>query len=174
MTDEPREFLARDEDDTEALGRSLAAGLRKDGGIVALVGTLGAGKTRLVQSIAAALGADRRLVTSPTFILIQEYAADLPIYHFDTYRLRDAAEFLNLGTDEIFEGAGVCLIEWADRVAAVLPSDYLRIEIDVVGPTSRRFHIAARGPKSVAMLRNLQLHGEHTATQAGRDGGSPL
>src|SRR5579872_7197597 len=87
-------YLAHDEGDTERLGSALGEALQQ-GGIVALIGTLGAGKTRLVQSIAATLGADRRLVNSPTFILIQEYEGTLPIYHCDTYRLRNVEEFID-------------------------------------------------------------------------------
>ena len=135
-------------------GQALARG-----GLVALVGTLGAGKTRLVQSIAAALGADRRLVNSPTFVLIQEYEAAVPIYHCDTYRLRNVGEFLDLGIDEMLDPQdcpAVCLIEWADRVAAVLPPDHLRIEIDVTGPTSRRFTIRSGGGRPATILRTAQ------------------
>ncbi|HEX4072476.1 MAG TPA: tRNA (adenosine(37)-N6)-threonylcarbamoyltransferase complex ATPase subunit type 1 TsaE, partial [Planctomycetaceae bacterium] len=109
------EFLAADERDTEALGTALGRALG-GGGLVALVGPLGAGKTRLVQAIAVALGAERRLVNSPTFVLIQEYEGSLPLYHCDTYRLKNVDEFLDLGIDEIFQSDGVCLIEWADRV----------------------------------------------------------
>jgi tRNA threonylcarbamoyladenosine biosynthesis protein TsaE len=147
------EYSAHDERDTEALGTALGNAL-VGGGVVALVGTLGAGKTRLVQSIAVALGADRRLVNSPTFILIQEYEGALPIYHCDTYRLRNVEEFLDLGIDEILQSSGVCLIEWADRVKDVLPPDHLRIEIDVTGATSRRFRIEGNGPKSAAILQS--------------------
>ena len=149
------EYVAHDEGDTEALGTALGNAL-VEGGVVALVGTLGAGKTRLVQSIAVALGADRRFVNSPTFILIQEYEASLPIYHCDTYRLRNVEEFLDLGIDEILQSGGVCLIEWADRVAEVLPSDHLRIEIDVTGATERRFRFEAGGPRSAAILDALR------------------
>jgi len=121
MSDEIWNFTARDERETAALGAALGNSLAH-GGLVALVGTLGAGKTRLVQSIAVALGADRRLVSSPTFVLIQEYEAALPIFHCDTYRLRNVGEFLDLGIDEIFQSHGVCLIEWADRAGLPQPS----------------------------------------------------
>src|SRR5947199_6148022 len=90
---------------TEALGRRLG-GLLFPGAVVALVGPLGAGKTHLVRAIAEGLGiADSRVVSSPTFVLIQEYAARLPIYHFDAYRLRTPAEFGDLGVHEYFGGA---------------------------------------------------------------------
>jgi tRNA threonylcarbamoyladenosine biosynthesis protein TsaE len=146
------EYHAADEQGTEALGTALGLALA-GGGVVALVGPLGAGKTRLVQAIAAALGAERRLVNSPTFVLIQEYEGNVPLYHCDTYRLKNVDEFLDLGIDEIFQSDGVCLIEWADRVAAVLPPDHVRIEIAPTGPTSRRFCIEAKGPKSVKIVQ---------------------
>ncbi len=80
---------------TEALGRRLAA-LLFPGAVVALVGPLGAGKTHLVRAIAEGLGiSNSRVVTSPTFVLIQEYLARLPIYHFDVYRLRARPSFSN-------------------------------------------------------------------------------
>jgi tRNA threonylcarbamoyladenosine biosynthesis protein TsaE len=155
MADEMWTFTARDERETEALGAALGKSLAH-GGLVALVGTLGAGKTRLVQSIAVALGADRRLVSSPTFVLIQEYDAALPIFHCDTYRLRNVDEFLDLGIDEIFQSHGVCLIEWADRVAEILPPDHLRIEIDITGPTARCFRVHSGGPKSSVLLASAR------------------
>jgi tRNA threonylcarbamoyladenosine biosynthesis protein TsaE len=148
-------FISHSEADTEALGQSLGRALEQ-GGIVALIGPLGAGKTRLVQSIAAAIGADRRTVNSPTFILIQEYAAPLPLFHCDTYRLRNVDEFLDLGVDEMFQSGGVCLIEWADRVAEVLPSDRLQIEIEVLGATDRQFTLTALGPRSAGILEQAR------------------
>src|SRR5437867_3366465 len=103
---------------TEALGGRLAGALF-GGAVVALIGPLGAGKTQLVRAIAEGLGiADSRVVSSPTFVLIQEYSARLPIYHFDAYRLQTAGEFFDLGAHEYFAGNGVCLVEWADRVEA--------------------------------------------------------
>src|SRR5215471_3766694 len=98
---------------TIELGRRLGE-LLFPGAVVALVGPLGAGKTHLVRAVAEGLGiADSRAVSSPTFVLIQEYRARLPIYHFDAYRLRSQAEFFDLGVHEYFEGDGVSLVEWA-------------------------------------------------------------
>ncbi|HEV8004238.1 MAG TPA: tRNA (adenosine(37)-N6)-threonylcarbamoyltransferase complex ATPase subunit type 1 TsaE [Planctomycetaceae bacterium] len=152
---EPWTFAARDEDDTEKLGCSLGKALGR-GGVVALIGPLGAGKTRLVQSIAAELGADRRAVNSPTFVLIQEYDAPLPIFHCDTYRLRSVDEFLDLGVDEMFQSGGVFLIEWAERVTPVLPADRLQIEIEVTGETARTFRFTALGPVSADVLGEVR------------------
>src|SRR5438876_8541699 len=94
-----------DLDATMAFGRRLGA-LLFPGAVVALVGPLGAGKTHLVRAIAEGLGGNPNQVTSPTFVLIQEYDARLPIYHFDAYRLKDEREFADLGVHEYFEGDG--------------------------------------------------------------------
>jgi tRNA threonylcarbamoyladenosine biosynthesis protein TsaE len=140
---------------TEAFGHRLAAVLFP-GAVVALVGPLGAGKTHLVRAIAEGLGvADSRVVTSPTFVLIQEYHAQLPIYHFDAYRLHGEAEFAELGAHEYFEGNGVCLIEWADRVAGCLPKGFLRITMEVTGETSRRLTLAGLGERYQQLARSL-------------------
>src|SRR6266849_10080955 len=97
-----------DLDATMAFGRRLAE-LLFPGAVLALVGPLGAGKTHLVRAIAEGLGVnDSRVVSSPTYGLIHEYPARLPIYHFDVYRLCGPAEFLELGAHEYFESGGAC------------------------------------------------------------------
>jgi tRNA threonylcarbamoyladenosine biosynthesis protein TsaE len=130
---------------TQAFGRRLGQRLWP-GSVVALIGELGAGKTQLARAIAEGLGiADGRIVTSPTFVLVQEYPARLPIYHFDAYRLPTEAEFADLGVHEYFESNGVCLIEWADRVPGCLPADHLRITLETTGETARRAIVAGKG-----------------------------
>src|SRR6188472_3272385 len=117
---------------TEAFGRRLGA-LLFPGAVVALVGPLGAGKTHLTRAIAEGLDVKNpAAVNSPTFVLIQEYLARLPVYHFDAYRLSGSREFAELGAYEYFRGDGVCIVEWADKVEATLPADHLRIEIEIV------------------------------------------
>jgi tRNA threonylcarbamoyladenosine biosynthesis protein TsaE len=141
---------------TTAFGRRLAERLFP-GAVVALIGPLGAGKTHLVRAIAEGLGIrDSRAVSSPTFVLIQEYDARLPIYHFDAYRLRSPAEFFDLGAHEYFAGTGVCLVEWADRVEPCLPREHLRIAIDVTGETTRRLRLEARGQRYQELLDRTQ------------------
>jgi tRNA threonylcarbamoyladenosine biosynthesis protein TsaE len=141
---------------TEAFGRRLGR-LLFPGAVVALIGPLGAGKTHLARAIAEGLDiADRRAVSSPTFVLIQEYDARLPIYHFDAYRLPGPSEFVALGVDEYFSGKGVCLVEWADRVAAALPADHLRIGIRVIGESTRELHIAGHGERHAAIVKKLR------------------
>ena len=136
-------FIANNEQDTERLGAVLAAEL-PPGTVVGLVGTLGAGKTRLVQAVAKALGVPPGNVTSPTFVLVNEYRGGrMPVYHCDTYRLKDEDEFLALGPEEFFESNGLTFVEWADRVAALLPKDRVDITIEVIDETKRRININA-------------------------------
>ena len=151
-------YHARDEAATAALGTALAE-LLPDGTTVALCGTLGAGKTRLVQAIAAAAGIDRREVVSPTFLLAQEYRGRRTVYHLDAYRVRDEEEFLELGPDEYFESEALVLVEWADRVERCLPPDHVEICIEITGPESRRFEVQGTGPGSDAVVAALQSRG---------------
>jgi tRNA threonylcarbamoyladenosine biosynthesis protein TsaE len=144
-----------DLDATAALGWRLAQRLFP-GAVIGLIGPLGAGKTQLVRAIAKGLDiADSRIVTSPTFGLIHEYKARLPIYHFDVYRLKSLEEFRDLGVHEYFDGAGVCLIEWADRVAECLPRERLEIALEITGETTRRATLRAYGQKYADVLANL-------------------
>ena len=151
---EPFIFDAADEAGTVAVGAALAECLPPRA-VVALIGTLGAGKTRLVQAVAAAAGVDPREVMSPTFVLIHEYQGRLPIYHFDTYRLRDEDEFLQLGPEEYFERPAWTFIDWADRVERCLPRERLEIRIEPTGATSRRFEVAAIGEPYKAVIEDL-------------------
>ena len=142
------------EEATGRLGAALAEAL-PDGTAVALCGTLGAGKTRLTQAVAEALGIDRRDVLSPTFVLVQEHHGRRSLYHFDVYRVRDEDEFEALGPEEYFDRDGLVLIEWADRVAGSLPRERIEIQIEVTGPDSRRFEITAVGHRYEADVERL-------------------
>ena len=124
---------------TLGLGRRLAERLGR-GDLVALVGELGAGKTVLVRGLARGLGVgDERAVSSPTYVLVQEYAGRLPVFHIDLYRMVDAAgEVAQLGLEEMLE-AGVVLVEWADRAEDALPRPHWRLSIEHTGPRRRRF-----------------------------------
>jgi tRNA threonylcarbamoyladenosine biosynthesis protein TsaE len=137
-------FHSHSEADTERLGAALARVL-PPGTTIALIGTLGAGKTRLVQAVAAACGVPREAATSPTFVLVNEYRGTRPIYHFDAYRLRDEDEFIELGPEEYFESDGLTFVEWADRVENCMPRERVVIACEAVGETERRFFISAQG-----------------------------
>ena len=149
------QFVSNDEADTIRLGETLAAALQP-GCVVALTGSLGAGKTRLVQAIAAALGVDRDDVTSPTFVLIQEYEAAIPIFHFDAYRLRDSDQFLELGADELMASQGICLIEWAERAEEILPVSRLNIRMEHQGEDLRAITINSDAPLAAGWLEAVK------------------
>ena len=142
------------------LGAALSA-VTEPGMVVALIGPLGAGKTRLARSMARSLGVPPDAVTSPTFVLIHEYPqGQLPIYHFDAYRIADLDEFAELGPEEYFDGDGICIVEWADRVKDALPPDRIEIEIQVIGENERLFSVAALGEAARRALGKLTLIAE--------------
>ncbi len=148
-------FSSGSEQDTDRLGALLADVLR-GGDIVALNGELGAGKTRLVRAIVRSLCPADQQVSSPTYVLVQQYEGETPVFHFDAYRLADADEFLELGAEEIFGDGGICLIEWAERVADALPPASLRIDIQVTGPQSREYQLSGQDGRSIEMIEAIQ------------------
>ena len=148
------EIISDSAQQTTQIGRKLG-GLLQPGDVIALVGDLGAGKTCLTRGVAEGIGANPDIVTSPTFVLINEYQGRIPLYHFDAYRLHGADDMLALGSDEYFAGSGVCLVEWADRVEDALPDEYLRITIEITGPSGRAIRLEARGPRYCNLLSDL-------------------
>ena len=127
---------------TIEFGRSLGSQL-KGGEVIAICGQLGSGKTHLIKGIATGAGAsDSRSVNSPTFVIVNEYVGRLDIYHIDAYRLNSLAEFEMLGFDDFCYPQSVVLIEWADKIeSALVTIDYIRIELEHSGQTSRTIHI---------------------------------
>ncbi len=148
-------YQADAESATRHLGQALANVLPA-GSTVALMGTLGAGKTRLVQAVAEAAGVPPGDVVSPTFVLMQEYHGRRVIYHFDAYRIPSEDEFLELGPDEYFEAGQWVFVEWADRVAQLLPRERLEIHFEVTGADSRRMELQAVGSRYETVLDQLQ------------------
>ncbi len=129
-------------DETIEFGRRLGSQL-KGGEVIAVCGPLGSGKTHLIKGIAAGAGAkDRRDVNSPTFVIVNEYAARLDIYHIDAYRLNSVSEFEMLGFDDFCYPRSVVLIEWADKIGSALGAvDYIWIELFHAGETKRKIHV---------------------------------
>jgi tRNA threonylcarbamoyladenosine biosynthesis protein TsaE len=125
----PRILKLNSEEDTRSLGLEIADAL-EPGDVVALTGDLGTGKTALTKYIAEGLGV-REEISSPTFTIIKEYKSGrLPLYHFDVYRLGSGDELLDTGAEELLDGDGACVIEWADIVADVLPADSLIVSLN--------------------------------------------
>ena len=116
-------------EETQILGEKLGKTL-KQGDVIALVGDLGTGKTCMTQGIARGVGiAPDEIVNSPSYILINEYNGAIPIYHIDLYRLENSEEIAELGLSEYIEGNGICIIEWAERMADSLPDTCIKIHI---------------------------------------------
>jgi tRNA threonylcarbamoyladenosine biosynthesis protein TsaE len=142
-----------DEATTRAIGAALA-GLLGPGDVVGLTGDLGAGKTRLVQGAAAAIGVEGP-VLSPTFMLVREYDGDPPVHHVDAYRLRGPLELEDLGLEDVLSPEAVVFVEWADRVAAALPESWLELALRIRDDDEREVEVRAHGPAWAARSARL-------------------
>ncbi len=150
------EFVSHGESQTEAVGRAIGLAGRA-GDVVALVGELGAGKTRLVKGVAAGLGVkNRQDVRSPTFVLIREHAGRLRLFHVDAYRLGGAGELNSLGFEEILSQGGLTVVEWADHVADGLPVDRLTLHLAITGLRSRKVNLGGGGGQSRALMERVR------------------
>lgn len=124
---------------------------------IALQGSLGAGKTQLTKGIAEGLGiTDRGRVTSPTFVLEQEYDGRLKVRHLDAYRLGGPADLWDIGIDEMCKAGGVVVLEWPERAAEALPEDTLWVQLDPTGEQSRHLRFTSHGPQSAKLLERLR------------------
>lgn len=121
-------FETHSAEETFEIGKKLGEEA-KPGEVYLLTGDLGAGKTVFAKGFAAGLGITKE-VTSPTFTIMHIYdEGRLPLYHFDVYRIDNAEDLMDTGSDEYFYGNGVCLVEWADRIADFLPDNSISVEI---------------------------------------------
>jgi tRNA threonylcarbamoyladenosine biosynthesis protein TsaE len=129
-------FISNSPAETEAIGRQLAERIDV-GGVLALKGELGSGKTLFVKGLVAGLGSSAD-VTSPTFTIAHEYRGGrLPVYHFDFFRLEDSQSLARLGLDDYFFGDGVSVIEWADRFPEFIPEQARPILFEIKSNTQR-------------------------------------
>jgi tRNA threonylcarbamoyladenosine biosynthesis protein TsaE len=131
--------ISRSPEETQAIGEWLGARLEA-GAVVACIGALGAGKTCFLQGLARGLGVESP-VTSPTFVLVNQYRGRLPVYHVDAYRTESLSELLDLGIEELLHGDGVTVIEWADKLVPLLPSHTITVTITGLGDEPRRIAI---------------------------------
>lgn len=144
--------LVRLEAIAERLDRVLPVHL-----VIALRGTLGAGKTRLVQAIARAAGVEPRAVTSPTFGIVHHHRGRRSIHHIDAYRLADEDEFIELGGEELLEDPqSISLVEWPQRVAGCIPPSALWIDIECEGGGDghRRITFSSEDPRRIDAIRD--------------------
>ena len=127
-------------EETTKIGHLLGT-LLNPGDIVCLTGDLGTGKTHITKGIAKGLGVVDH-ITSPTFTIVNEYdSGRLKLYHFDVYRLDSVEDFLNLGSEEMMYGDGVCAIEWSEKIESALPKDAIIINIEILTPETRKITI---------------------------------
>jgi tRNA threonylcarbamoyladenosine biosynthesis protein TsaE len=127
------------------LGRHLT-----NGSVVTLNGELGSGKTCLARGIAQGLKVPEGFyVTSPSYSLINEYPGRLLLFHVDLYRVQDVSEFEELGLEEIVEGDGVTVIEWADKWVGALPNHRLAVWMSIVNDRTRALQLTGYGPRAV-------------------------
>ena len=132
-------FKTSSAEETIALGEKIGKLLKK-GDIIAMQGTLAAGKTTITKGIAQALGITET-ITSPTFCLISEYQGAMPLYHMDVYRLDGREDFINLGTDDMLYGDGVSIIEWSEKIMEELPTSTIILKITPQEDGSRLIEI---------------------------------
>lgn len=149
-------MVSHSPEETADWGRKLGS-LLGAGDAVALIGELGAGKTALAQGILRGLGVpEETYIASPTFTLINEYRGRVPLYHLDFYRLDHPSDCANLGLEEYLGGAGVALIEWADKMPALLPGDHLAIRLAYLDETTRQVLVSASGDRSALLLQAFE------------------
>lgn len=130
------EFITKSSEETITLGKKIGS-LLKPNEVIALYGFLGSGKTTLTSGIACGLGVKGQ-ITSPTFILINEFDGKIPIYHLDLYRIENISEIKDLGIDEYFNKGGVCVIEWPEKLRDLLPINAKKIKIEMLDETIRK------------------------------------
>lgn len=141
--------------ETERLG-SIIGSLLQPGSFLALRGDLGGGKTCFTRGVVASLAPQSKgLVASPTYAIMNCYTGSTPVYHFDFYRLTCDDDIAELGFEEYFYGDGVCVVEWSERLAELMPPDVLTLLFEYAGDEKRRITITGYGPKSDTVLECL-------------------
>jgi tRNA threonylcarbamoyladenosine biosynthesis protein TsaE len=148
------DYISHSEAQTRRLGARLGE-LLTGGEVIALQGELGTGKTRWVQGVGRGLGVDQQ-VTSPTFTLVNEYPGRLTLYHIDLYRIEQSTEALAFGLEDYLYGDGVCMIEWAERIAEILPPERLWITLHYIDDAKRRIRMQAAGLSYQDLLKEFQ------------------
>jgi tRNA threonylcarbamoyladenosine biosynthesis protein TsaE len=161
MTTSPlADLLLAGETATMDLGRRLGAALAGRGGVIALSGHLGAGKTTLVKGLAEGLGvAAARDVTSPTFLRVVRFEGPTPLVHVDAYRMKGAADIVELGLDEDMAGGACVAVEWPENVPGGLPEDHIVVELRHVDDRHRAAEVRATGSASQRLLTSARLGG---------------
>jgi tRNA threonylcarbamoyladenosine biosynthesis protein TsaE len=154
---EKQELFSNSPAATLALGKKIGERLQP-GSIIALTGELGCGKTLLTRGIGEGLGIPPRQVNSPTFVLVNEYKGRMPVFHMDLYRLGNIDDGFEIGIMDYFSRAneGVMLIEWAEKMASLLPEDVLKIEFDIISARKRHITFISGSDKFNGLFKELK------------------
>lgn len=136
------EIISHSEEETTALGRSLAKSFRA-GDVIVLTGQLGSGKTAFVKGLAQGFGIDSDKVSSPTYTIVNEYQSDIPVFHFDLYRMNSVSDLKEIGWEDYLQQGGITVVEWGEKAEMRLPSAYYAISFEILGDTTRRI-VASR------------------------------
>ena len=144
-------------DQTSAIGLAIGEALQPST-LIGLVGSLGAGKTNLTQGIGEAIGALRTDIVSPTFTIMVPHMGRLPLIHLDAYRIKSPEEVDELGLDEVVSDGGVLVVEWSDRIADLLPTVDLSVQIQHVDDEQRRFLLTASSERGRTLLAAVEHH----------------
>jgi len=142
--------------ETIRIGKNIGSFLQP-GDVVALVGELGVGKTQLVKGLAEGVGVGKpTYISSPSFTLINEYLGRVPFYHIDLFRLEQEKEIEELGLEDYFQAGGITAIEWADKIAPLLPEGILWIDIHYTGENTRSLEINGKGKHFEALVNQVR------------------
>jgi len=141
------EYISHSVTETEQIGEALAKTLQ-GGDVVAYYGDLGAGKTAFTRGLARGLGCIGR-VSSPTFTIVNEHEGNLPLFHFDMYRLSDEEELFDIGWEDYLTRGGVCAVEWSERVSGALPEDAITVTIERHSENEEWRRITIKGGENV-------------------------
>src|SRR3989304_4728574 len=134
-------LLSSCEEETLSIAAALG-GVLEPGDVVALTGDLGAGKTVFCKGVGEALGIPPNRIVSPSFTIVTEHQGRLALCHVDVYRLSSEDEALYIGLDEILSGDRVCVVEWAEKIRFLLPTDCIRVTFSISGGDMRRLSVA--------------------------------
>ncbi len=135
-------FISNSPDDTLEIARALGAALRP-GDVVALYGDLGAGKTLFCKGVGEALGIPPDRIVSPTFTIVTEHAGSIPLTHIDVYRLSGVRDADEIGMRDLLAGGGLCVVEWAEKIAELLPTDCIQVTFTISGDDRREIAVDA-------------------------------
>ncbi|MGB2814350.1 MAG: tRNA (adenosine(37)-N6)-threonylcarbamoyltransferase complex ATPase subunit type 1 TsaE [Dehalococcoidales bacterium] len=150
-------FLSGSPTATLRFGRRLGEKITA-GSVIALIGELGCGKTLFTRGLCAGMGVPENEVNSPTFAFVNEYRGRLSIYHVDLYRINNIEDGFEIGMLDYLARAetGVIVLEWAEKILALLPEDYLQVKFEVLSLKRRRLELAVFGENSGALIRELE------------------